>query len=593
MAAEPENWTTAPADYRGDAVVAAMAMGGVDHLFFTSGSELAFYQESIAKARHHNRPVPRIVTVTHEHVSLNAALGYAAVSGKCAATAAHVDCGTQHHGGAIHTAWRSGLPVMITAGGAPSAYPGSMPGSREEGAHLWSQQVFDQGGILRQYTKWDKRLEYQDNPGLMVSRALQVARTEPMGPVYMSFPREIILLPMQGDAKFPTADQLGIARPAAVDQDSAKEIAQKLIKAKNPVVVVSGSGKYKETVPELVSLCELLGLAVVDGAARHFLSFPMNHPLYQNTMSLKDADVVLVLEATVPWMPGPMAPGPSAWIAAIDQDPAKNRFPTYEFTADIRLNASPLLAIRAIRAEAEKLLGASDRSAAADRSKRLAETGAARRRNLADEAMAKAKNTPVDPMFVSHTIAQAIDDNCIVLDESLQEPALSGIRQLLEARLLYPQSGIERRLGAGRGPGRQDRGSRQGCRPGVGRRFLAVRRAQCGALVGEPPSRAVPVDHPPEPQLLDRHKRREVGVRRELRAQGGLSRRLFRSADRLRQGGRGRRRLWRERARPGRARPGDQARPRANPPRHPRRHRGVGSPDRPQGLRKIASLRSQ
>jgi acetolactate synthase I/II/III large subunit len=422
MAAEPENWTTAPADYRGDAVVAAMAMGGVDHLFFTSGSELAFYQESIAKARHHNRPVPRLVTVTHEHVSLNAALGYAAVSGKCAATAAHVDCGTQHYGGAIHTAWRSGLPVMITAGGAPSAYPGSMPGSREEGAHLWSQQVYDQGGILRQYTKWDKRLEYQDNPGLLVSRALQVARSEPMGPVYMSFPREIILLPMAGEAKFPTADQLGIPRPTALDQDSAKEIAQKLVKAKNPVVVVSGSGKYHDTVPELVSLCELLGLAVVDGAARHFLSFPMNHPLYQNTMSLKDCDVVLVIEATVPWMPGPHAPGPNAWIAAIEQDPVKNRFPMYEFTANIRANAHPLLAIRSIRTEAEKLLGASDRSAAAERSKRLGETSTARRRKLRDEAMSRAKTTPVDPMFVGETITQSLDDNCIVLDESLRSP---------------------------------------------------------------------------------------------------------------------------------------------------------------------------
>ena len=422
MAAEPENWTTAPADYRGDAVVAAMALGGVDHLFFTSGSELAFYQESISKARHHNRPVPRLVTVTHEHVSLNAALGYAAVSGKCAATAAHVDCGTQHYGGAIHTAWRSGLPVMITAGGAPSAYTGSMLGSREEGAHLWAQQVFDQGGILRQYTKWDKRLEYQDNPGLLVSRALQVARTEPMGPVYMSFPREIILLPMQGEAKFPTADQLGIPRPAAVDQDSAKEIAQNLVKAKNPVVVVSASGKYRDSVPELVSLCELLGIAVVDGAARHFLSFPMNHPLYMNMMSLKDADVVLVLDATVPWMPGPNAPGPKAWIAAIDQDPIKARFPTYEFTADIRLNAHPLMAIRAIRAEAEKLLGASDRSAAADRSKRVAEASALRSKKLAEEAMSKAKTNPVDPMFVSHTIMQNLDENSIIIDESLRSP---------------------------------------------------------------------------------------------------------------------------------------------------------------------------
>jgi acetolactate synthase-1/2/3 large subunit len=422
MAAEPENWTTVPADYRGDAVVAAMAMGGVDHLFFTSGSELAFYQESISKARHHNRPVPRLVTVTHEHVSLNAALGYAAVSGKCAATAAHVDCGTQHHGGAIHTAWRSGLPVMITAGGAPSAYPGSMPGSRTEGAHLWAQQVYDQGGILRQYTKWDKRLEYQDNPGLLVSRALQVARTEPMGPVYMSFPREIILLPMDGEAKFPTADQLGIARPTALDPDSAREIAQHLVKAKNPAIVVSASGKYKETVPALVSLCELLGIAVFEAASRHFLSFPMNHPLYQGYASLKDADVVVVLEANVPWMPGQNDPRHDAWIAVIDQDPAKNRFPSMEFASNLRANSSPLHAIRAIQAEVEKLLGVSDRSAAADRTKRWGEAAAARRKKLEEETMAKARSTPVDPMFVSHTLAQHIDDNCIVLDDSLRSP---------------------------------------------------------------------------------------------------------------------------------------------------------------------------
>ena len=35
----------------GEAVVAAMTAGGVEILFFTSGSELAFYQEAIAKAR--------------------------------------------------------------------------------------------------------------------------------------------------------------------------------------------------------------------------------------------------------------------------------------------------------------------------------------------------------------------------------------------------------------------------------------------------------------------------------------------------------------------------------------------------------------
>jgi acetolactate synthase-1/2/3 large subunit len=40
-----------PIENTGDAIVAAMVAGGVDHLFFTSGSEIGFYQEAIAKAQ--------------------------------------------------------------------------------------------------------------------------------------------------------------------------------------------------------------------------------------------------------------------------------------------------------------------------------------------------------------------------------------------------------------------------------------------------------------------------------------------------------------------------------------------------------------
>ena len=70
-------WIEVPAEDNGDAMIAAMAAAGVEYLFFTSGSEISFYQEAIAKARAHGRNSPRLITVTHEHASLNAALGYA------------------------------------------------------------------------------------------------------------------------------------------------------------------------------------------------------------------------------------------------------------------------------------------------------------------------------------------------------------------------------------------------------------------------------------------------------------------------------------------------------------------------------------
>ena len=49
-------WTEHPADEWSDAIVASMKLGGVDHLFFVSGTEIIFYQEAIAKARDRGWP---------------------------------------------------------------------------------------------------------------------------------------------------------------------------------------------------------------------------------------------------------------------------------------------------------------------------------------------------------------------------------------------------------------------------------------------------------------------------------------------------------------------------------------------------------
>jgi acetolactate synthase-1/2/3 large subunit len=76
-----------------------MGLAGIEYVFFTSGSEICFYQEAIAKLMSEGRVAPKLITINHEHVGLNAALGYAAVKGRPAVTAVHVDAGTLHQGG--------------------------------------------------------------------------------------------------------------------------------------------------------------------------------------------------------------------------------------------------------------------------------------------------------------------------------------------------------------------------------------------------------------------------------------------------------------------------------------------------------------
>src|SRR5262249_3871409 len=179
--------------------------------------------------------------------------------------------------------------------------------------------------------------------------------------VYLSIPREIAMLPTDG-ARFPSVAQLGVTRPPGPDPDAVREVAELLVRAKNPYVVVSRSGRNPATVPALVELCELLGLPVAEGAWRPHQCFALDHPLYQSVAGLTDAGVFLVLENDVPWLPGGSAPPPDAKIIVVDIDPVRAKIPTFEFNADMRIMSDSLLFIRALQAACEGLISNSDRN---------------------------------------------------------------------------------------------------------------------------------------------------------------------------------------------------------------------------------------
>src|SRR5262249_19808981 len=150
-------------------------------------------------------------------------------------------------------------------------------------------------------------------------------------------------------------------------------------------------------------------------------SFPMNHPLYQAKQSVADADVVLVMECDVPWLPGPKAPAPDAWVCAIDVDPIKQRIPTYEFTANMRLACDPLLAIETITRDAASAISSEDRARFTDRTRRWREASAARIEAIDRGALALASNAMIDPRWLACQIAQLCDDNSLVIDDTTHD----------------------------------------------------------------------------------------------------------------------------------------------------------------------------
>jgi acetolactate synthase I/II/III large subunit len=191
-----------------------------------------------------------------------------------------------------------------------------------------------------------------------------------------------------------------------------------------------------------VRLAELLGAPVGEAAARSYQCFPMNHPLYQSiTLDLSQADVVLVIEADVPWIPGrPQAPR-GAYVAVIDIDPIKAHIATYEFTADQRIMADTEITLGALLEAVERLAGSDDRSRFRDRAARWADIS--RARSIKDRQLAEAEATksPISPRWLSYQIGEAMDENCLMLDETLMLSPLPSYLRFSEPGTYFRNPG--------------------------------------------------------------------------------------------------------------------------------------------------------
>ena len=95
-------------------------------------------------------------------------------------------------------------------------------------------------------------------------------------------------------------------------------------------------GRNTEAVNELVRLSERLAIPVMESVPHH-MNFPTDHPMhcgsYWNIQKqvdlLEEADLVLVLDSDVPWVPMKNKPSDSATVYYIDIDPLKEEMPLW------------------------------------------------------------------------------------------------------------------------------------------------------------------------------------------------------------------------------------------------------------------------
>jgi acetolactate synthase-1/2/3 large subunit len=364
---------TMNAAHAGETLLAVLAARGIEYLFGNAGTDFPSIIEAFAKAQLDGRRVPQPVTVPHENVAVAMAHGFYLATQRPQAVMVHVNVGTANAICGLINAARENIPLLLFAGRTPITEEGRA-GGRSVYIH-WGQEMFDQAGMLRELVKWDYELRDPAQVEAAIDRALNLAMSEPRGPVYLTLPREILA----GGAGEQDLHETGWrAVPAAPAPDAAAigQAAEWLAAAEHPLLVTASFGRNPADVPALATLAEAAALPCI-GYRPRYLFLPSAHPMhlgYEPGPHLADADLVLVLDCDVPWVPRLHKVNPAGRIVHIGADPLFQRYPMRSFRCDLAIAASSRTALETLTAEFAKRKDAAriERRRAAVAKKRVA-----------------------------------------------------------------------------------------------------------------------------------------------------------------------------------------------------------------------------
>jgi len=312
--------------------------------------------------------------------------------------------------------------VMLFAGRAPYTLHGELPGSRDTYVHF-VQDPFDIASIVRPYVKW----EYSLPSGVVVKEALArasaFAQSDPPGPVYMMLPRETLAEEWDdaGMPAYPRA-RYGSVQAGGIEPARVEAIAEALMAAENPIALTAYLGRKPRAVAVLEQLARACGIRVAEFNSTD-LNISQNSPCFAGfdpLPLLEQADLGLLLDTDVPFIPK-YAKGAGAikWIQ-IDIDPLKSEFPMWGFPTDMRIQGDCATVLQQVLDAVEPRADDAYRRRIAER---IASRSGARDQMTKRRAAASANrgvSGALNPAFLFATLSAKLSQDDIVINEAIR-----------------------------------------------------------------------------------------------------------------------------------------------------------------------------
>jgi benzoylformate decarboxylase len=396
------------------AILDQLLADGIHYMFGNPGT----VEQGFLDALSDYQDLHYILTL-QEAVAVAIADGYARATRQPTFVQLHSGVGLGNGIGMMYQAMRGHAPLVVINGEAGLRYEA-----------MDAQMAADLVAMAEPVTKWATRVVDSSSLLRVLRRAIKVAATPPMGPVFVCLPMDVLDAPNDEDV-VPTSFPVTRVTP---EPQQIAQMAAMLATARKPMIIIGDGVAASGAQAELTKVAESLG-AEVWGADSSEVNISTTHPLFKDLLGhmfgdhsraiTSQADVVLICGTYVfpevfPALSGVFAPG--AKVIHIDlnvYEVAKN------FPVDLGVISDPKTTLAKLASALETTMTVEQKASA---SARISQYAAAKEREVT--AIRKADRgrrggVPLHPSrFLEELVAQLPKD-AVIFDEALTvSPAL-------------------------------------------------------------------------------------------------------------------------------------------------------------------------
>jgi thiamine pyrophosphate-dependent acetolactate synthase large subunit-like protein len=360
-----------------------------------------------------DHPELRYILTLQESVAVMTADGYARAARRPALVQIHSTPGLGNAIGSLYQAMRGHAPLVVIGGDAGIRYQA-----------MDSQMAGDLVGMAKPVTKWSTMVQDASSLLRTLRRAVKIAATPPMGPVYVCLPQDILDAPCT-EPVYPTSIPSTRVLP---DPKLISEAAASLAAAERPVFFIGDGIAFSDAQPELTKVAELVGAEVWEADAGE-VNIDYSHPLYRgmtghmfgaNSLPITSKGDVnficgtYVLPEVFPELGEIFAP--TSKVIHVDlnlYEIGKNH------RVDLGLLGDPKLTLAQLAQELESRLTADQREGAKARLDALSTEREKKRKAQREADQRAADSTPIKMAQFASELAKKLPKDRVIFDEAL------------------------------------------------------------------------------------------------------------------------------------------------------------------------------